>query len=108
MREYIENFEVYQGKKYFKPIAENIREIKDILSKYDKIPKEDFLQQINFYSEKMIEDFSLLKKIHQNDTKKLLEIIIDFLNKFLETLDLKRFYNLTPSISYKDYADLPV
>lgn len=108
MREHINDFETYKGEKYFKPIGDNIRNIKDLISRYDKIPNDDFLQQINFYSEQMIEDFSLLKKIHHNDTKKLLEIIIDFLNKFLETFELKRFYNLTPSISYQDYTNLPI
>lgn len=108
MKEYIKEFENYEGKKYLKPIAENIREIKDVLSQYDKIKKKDFLQQINFYSEKMIQDFSILKEIHKNDTKKLLDILIDFLDNFLQTFELKRFYNLTPSISYEDYADLPI
>lgn len=108
MRENIKDFEVYEGKKYLKPIAENIKEIKDILSKYDKIKKKDFLQQINIHSEKMIQYFSILKEIHKNDTKKLLDILIDFLNNFLQTFELKRFYNLTPSISYEDYANLPV
>ncbi len=108
MREYTKDFESYEGKKYLRPIAENMKNIKDILSRYDKFKKKDFLNQINSYSEKIIEDFSLLKKIHHNDTQKLLEIIIDFLNTFLQTFALKRFYNLTPSISYQDYANLPV
>ncbi|MEI8252194.1 MAG: hypothetical protein WCG25_00205 [bacterium] len=64
------------------------------------------MEKINFLTEKIIDDFSILKKIHNNDTKKLLEILIDFLNNLFDTFKLKRFYNLTPNISYQEYAEM--
>lgn len=100
--------EKHEWRKYLKPIADHINNINDLLSRYDKFTNENFLEQINLYSNNIIEDFSLVKKLYKNDIKKILPILIDFLDNLLKTFNLKRFYNLTPNIWYEDYANLPI
>jgi len=106
MESFERKFEIYKWNLYLKTIADSIRDINDLLLHYDKFHNNDFLEKINFLTEKIIDDFSILKKIHNNDTKKLLEILIDFLNNLFDTFKLKRFYNLTPNISYQEYAEM--
>lgn len=108
MDKFTDKPEKQEWKRYLKPIAEHINNINDLLSRYDKFTNENFLEQINLYTDNIIEDFSLIKKIYKNDTTKTLPILIDFLDNLLKIFSLKRFYNLTPNISYEDYTNLPI
>lgn len=56
----------------------------------------------------LIRHFETIRKIHNNDTDKLLPIVIDFLNNMLQVFGLKKFYNLTPSISYQEYCAMGI
>lgn len=98
--------EYINGKRYFLPIAESIRALQKTLQEYSDFHNEEFIEYINKHSNKILQNFSLLKKIYNNDTEKLLPIVIDFLNNMMKIFNLKIFYNLTPSISYPEYEKM--
>lgn len=91
---------------YLSSIAQNIKDIKETLKNYWDIHNDEFISRINNATNNIIKDFDVLKKLHNNDPKKLIPIMIHFLNNMLDTFWLKKFYNLTPSINYEEYNNM--
>lgn len=100
-------FTKIKGKKYLKSTAATIRATKTILKLFDDFEDEDFLKVINKLTDQLIKDVDKLKNIHQ-DPAKILDLVLDFIEDIFQTFDIKIFYNLTPNISYQEYAEKPI
>ncbi len=101
-------FVKYKWKNYLKSTADTIKVTKTILKLFDDIEDADFLRIINTQVDKFIKDVEKIKEIHNNDPEKVLIIVLDFIENIFKNFDVKRFYNLTPNVSYDEYANKPI
>lgn len=97
-------FVKYKWKNYLKSTVETIKVTKTLLKLFDNIEDQDFLRIINTQVEKLLKEVEKLKELHE-DPEKILNIVLDFIEDIFKNFDVKMFYNLTPNISYNEYAD---
>jgi len=71
---------------------------------FDDIDDQDFLRIMNVQVEKFIKEVEKLKELHK-DSEKILTIVLDFIENIFNNFDVKKFYNLTPNITYDEYAN---
>lgn len=100
-------FVKYKWKNYLKSTVDTIRVTKTLLKLFDDVEDQDFLRIINTQVEKLIKEVEKLKEIHK-DSETILIIVLDFIENIFKNFDIKKFYNLTPNISYDEYANKPI
>lgn len=100
-------FTTIKGKKYLKSSSEKIKATKMILKLFDDFDDQDFLKVMNKLADQLIEEVDKIKEIHQ-DSQKVLDIVLDFIEDIFQTFNIKIFYNLTPNVSYQEYARKPI
>ena len=97
-------FVKYKWKNYLKSTVDTIKVTKTILKLFDDIDDQDFLRIMNVQVEKFIKEVEKLKELHK-DSEKILTIVLDFIENIFNNFDVKKFYNLTPNITYDEYAN---
>lgn len=100
-------FTKYKWKNYLKSTVDTIRVTKTLLKLFDDVEDQDFLRIINTQVEKLIKEVEKIKEIHK-DPEKVLMIVLDFIENIFKNFDVKKFYNLTPNISYWEYVEKPL
>jgi len=100
-------FVKYKGKNYLRSTVDKIKVTRMIMKLFNDIDDLDFLHIINTQVEKFLKEAEKIKEIHQ-DSEKTVEIILDFIQNIFNNFDVKKFYNLTPNISYKEYLEKPI
>lgn len=96
-------FTSYKKEKYLKSTVDTIKWIKMVLWLFNDLDDQDFLRIMNSQVNKIIWEVAKLQKIHENP-EKIIEMVLKFIENIFKNFDVKLFYNLTPNISYKEYA----